>query len=241
MDKNVKLQCGRYSLAQIAAWMNVSANAIYHNKDKYLEKLKEYAVFHTDKTKIVITEVLQEEFVADAERDLAMYLQEAKSANENICTLKSMAKKLHAAGYCANIKEDSLARRLSKAGEKGFGKTRSYKNADAAGGLYGHRQYVWAVKLDENQNRFRHLTAKERELFEKYVDKYNKSQLNDFDSISDFMLLFEAFRDGEIDAKEFQDTVVNISNYKDFYSALSEFMREAGVIVVRATEHEINF
>ena len=130
-----------------------------------------------------------------------------------------------------DISEDTLYRRMSKAGDRTFGKTIE-KNSR---GTHGDRHYVWAIRVDK-YNHYRKMTEEERVIYKQLLKEYcidEKTQ----EKIEQDALVLDAFKNHEITAQEYAEYKLYSCNF--FTEVISKFKEQTGYLLVRTTKHEL--
>lgn len=122
---------------------------------------------------------------------------------------------------------------MRKAGVTGFGITAE----ELSKGLYGSRNYLWAIKLTEGPKPYRYMTLAETERFRGYIKEIFESKV---EVVEKMALLDKEFAVTNMTKEEYLNHKDRIAFKETFSSVLYKFKQETGLILVRATEHEIN-
>jgi hypothetical protein len=131
--------------------MNISYGTFRNNSSKKFEILECYCDFERQRGGALIKEVFIEEYKGDiAKNDIKNYLEEIRSIPTGLSCVAGMARKfIEEKEEYYSVKQSTLEYRLGKAGKVAFGKTLTRVPDEEPvfeGGVYGQREYVWAVK-----------------------------------------------------------------------------------------------
>ena len=227
------LRYGKVNYTELAEWFGVSRGGLSNNKSKYLNLLKEYADYEIQNNKVFITKIKQEEYIPNFEKDMAVYFREVKAANEYLASVSGIAEKLFVDSDqdYAKLKLNSVRYRMTKAGNLAFVKTADENSS----GKYGSRNYVWAIKLTDRPNHYRHLTIEENNQFDQILSTVYHA---DADKIKQAALYLDALKNGDMDKDEYC-TRIEALDCNGFYEDMRLFKEKTGYQIVRATEHEI--
>lgn len=223
-----ELKVGRMTVLELAEWFGVQRGTVSKNKQKYLEKLKDYCSFDDlGKKGIDIKEIYFPVRMKNVSiRDLKLYKELVESQPEQITSVAAMVEELKEKG----MKDSTLTYRLSKAGEIGFGKT---KEKDSEG-LYGERNYVWAIKL-KGKVHYRRLNAEEDAIFNELISAVYASNPQ---KVKDAVLLEEDFKNSDMSKEEYFRRK-ELLGLNVFSGVLSKFKERTGLTLAKATKHEL--
>lgn len=230
--KILSLKLGYMSRKELAAWFGIKDKTYENYRVTYLKKLEDFAKFTIVRGGVKIEEIYIAEYVKNLDNDVEVYLKEVKEANENITSVTGMSEKLCETEEYANIPVRTMRDRMTRAGKKAFGITAE----EGSRGIYGSREYLWAIK-EEGLNAYRRLTAAEEEVFDKLLVNYYSSEP---EKIKKAALLEETFRKSKEMTKEEYFREKERLNVNLFYDVIQQFKAETGLQVVRATVHEID-
>ena len=126
--------------------------------------MEDFAEFEETYGGVLIKEI----YIAKYDKELNvkmdnLYLEEIKQCDGGLSTVTGMARKYSKE---TNLTERQLGYRLTKSGNKLFGKYE--KGSSIATGTKGCRQYLWAVKVNDD-NVYRLLTEEERVRFDELI------------------------------------------------------------------------
>ena len=192
------LQLGVMTNQELADWFQVKHKTFVDGRKGYLQKLQPFAEFQIIRGGVLITKVNIEEYVKNLNDDVNVYLEAVKQAPDNIASIKGISQTLEGQPGFEDISIRTIEGRMSRAGEKAFGVTVEKESR----GIYGSREYIWAVKLYDRPNHYRELTEEEDTLFEKLIE-----EMYDVDArkIKVSMLLDEEFFNTEMTKEEYKE------------------------------------
>lgn len=209
--------------------MGISYNSYKNYITKRLDYLKNFAVFEKVYGGIDIKEIIIPYYIKNISIEDKYYVDAIRETKNGLATIAGIVRKLKRdKPEFKDIPEETLYKRMAKAGDRAFGKT-----ADSSSkGAYGTRHYIWAIKVDD-YNYYRFMTEEEEAVYKKIRDKYCKDKA---EIIEKEALLKDAYKNKEISAQEYADKSLEI----DFFNCvLVEFLAETGLKLVRTTEHEL--
>lgn len=224
-----ELRLGKMTSKEIAEWMGISYNSYKNYITKRLEYLKNFAVFEKVYGGVEIKEIIIPYYIKNISIEDKYYVDAIKETKNGLATIAGIVRKLKRdKPEFKDIPEETLYRRMAKAGDRAFGKT-----ADSTSkGTHGTRHYIWAIKVDD-YNYYRHMTPEEEKIYKEIRDKYCKDRA---EIIEKEALLKDAYKKKEISAQEYADKSLEM----DFFNCvLVEFVEETGLKLVRTTEHEL--
>ena len=209
--------------------MGISYNSYKNYITKRLDYLKNFAVFEKVYGGVDIKEIIIPYYIKNISIEDKYYVDAIRETKNGLATIAGIVRKLKRdKPEFKDIPEETLYKRMAKAGDRAFGKT-----ADSSSkGAYGTRHYIWAIKVDD-YNYYRFMTEEEEAIYKKIRDKYCKDKA---EIIEKEALLKDAYKNKEISAQEYADKSLEI----DFFDCvLVEFVAETGLKLVRTTEHEL--
>lgn len=59
-EEKIALTIGKKSIIEISDWFGINRSTFSRSKERYLQELEDFAIFHLEGKKVVIDEVLQE-------------------------------------------------------------------------------------------------------------------------------------------------------------------------------------
>lgn len=124
---------------------------------------------------------------------------------------------------------------MTKAGVTGYGIT---KERDSRG-IYGTRNYQWSIKLDKvkpDQKPYRDLTEEEQLIFNKYTSVIFGERP---DVVQNLKLLDEEFKTTDMTKEEYLKHEARLAFDGTFMDVIFAFREETGLMIVRATDHNI--
>ena len=224
-----ELRLGKMTTQEIAEWMGISYSTFRKNSSQRLEYLKNFAVFTKTRGFVDIEEIIIPYYIKNISIEDKYYVDAIRETKNGLATIAGIVRKLKRdKPEFKDIPEETLYKRMAKAGDRAFGKT-----ADSTSkGTHGTRHYIWAIKVDD-YNYYRFMTEEEETVYKKIRDKYCKDKA---EIIEKEALLKDAYKKKEISAQEYADKSLEM----DFFNCvLVEFLAETGLKLVRTTEHEL--
>lgn len=215
--------------------MNISYNTYRNHSAKYLDILKYYCDFERVYGGVNITEVYISTYDKKLNlKDQQLYLDEIKRCvkeQDGLATLSGMSRRFIQEHKVESCKEKALSRRMSKAGESLFGKTKDL----CSKGPEGSREYVWAIKVND-YDEYRSMTEEEEKLFNDIIASY---YMTEPEKVKKRALLDEKYRHSEDMSKEDYFTEVEKLGLNLFNECIGFFATQTGEIVTRCTKHEL--
>lgn len=227
-----QLRLGSMSYAELAEWFGIKPNTLAHTKEKRLKELESFCIFEDFPYKgVEIKEIFQSTYVKNKWlEDVKLYKELIEKQPEHLASISAMTKEVQKQTEFENLSERAIMARLSKAGEIGFGITKE----EGSHGQYGSREYVWAIKLD-GPIYYRYFSAEEKKLFDDLtVGLYSANP----EKIQKLALLDQSLRDGEMTSKEYIEKREALGVLV-FSEVLYKFKEKTGLVVARATKHQI--
>lgn len=224
-----ELRLGKMTSKEIAEWMGISYNSYKNYITKRLEYLTNFAVFEKVYGGVDIKEIIIPYYIKNISIEDKYYVDAIKETKNGLATIAGIVRKLKRdKPEFKDISEETLYRRMAKAGDRTFGKTVD----STSKGTHGTRHYIWAIKVDD-YNYYRHMTQEEETVYKEIRNKYCKDKA---EIIEKEALLKDAYKKKEISAQEYADKSLEM----DFFNCvLVEFVEETGLKLVRTTEHEL--
>lgn len=228
----ITLRLGKMSSREIAEWMGITYGTYKNSSQKRLEYLKNFAKFTPCYGGVMIEEIYLDTFVKDVSEDDKVYVNEIKQCNEGLSSVAGMIRKLKLENKeYKDISEDTLYKRMSKAGNRTFGKTIKKDSK----GTYGNRHYVWAVRVDK-YNHYRKMTEKEKIIYQQLLSEYCDDKKTQ-EQVEQDALVLDAFKNHEITAEEYAEYKLYSCNF--FTEVVGKFKAQTGYLLVRTTKHEL--
>lgn len=228
----MKLELGLMKNAELAAWFNITEKTYTNARKAYLEKLQSFAEFTIVRGGVIINRILIDAYVKNLDDDVKLYLQQVQQAEDNITSLAGMSEALCATEEFAQISLETMRGRLRRAGTKAFGETA----VENARGIYGSREYVWAIKLYDRPNHYRYMTFAEETRFDTILSMFYSTSP---ERIKKAAALEEAFKNSGMSKEEYFQAKERL-NLNVFYDVIAQFKLETGLQVVHATAHDID-
>lgn len=229
----ITLRLGKMSSKEIAEWMGIAYGTYKNSSHKRLEYLKNFAKFTPCYGGVMIEEIYLDTFVKDISEDDKVYVDEIKNCNEGLSTVAGMIRKLKLKNEeYKDISEDTLYRRMSKAGDRAFGRTIEQDSK----GTCGSRHYVWAVRIDK-YNHYRRMTEEEKVVYKQLLNEYCDDEKTQ-EQIEKDALVLDAFKNHEITAEEYAEYKLYSCNF--FTEVVGKFKSRTGFLLVRTTKHELD-
>ena len=228
----ITLRLGKMSSKEIAEWMGITYGTYKNSSQKRLEYLKNFAKFTPCYGGVIIEEIYLDTFVKDVSEDDKVYVNEIKQCNEGLSSVAGMIRKLKLENKeYKDISEDTLYRRMSKAGNRTFGKTIEKDSK----GTHGNRHYVWAIRVDK-YNHYRRMTEAEKVIYQQLLSEYCDDKKTQ-EQVEQDALVLDAFKNHEITAQEYAEYKLYSCNF--FTEVAGKFKEQTGYLLVRTTKHEL--
>lgn len=227
------LQLGFMSGSDLAKWFGIKYKTYTDSRLLYLAKLESFAKFNIVRGGVNIEEVYIEEYVKNLTDDVKVYLEEVKKAPDHLASITGISKSLYGQPGFEGISIRTIEGRMAKAGKQAFGITAE----EDSYGIYGSREYVWAIKLYDKVNHYRFLTPEEDQIFTELLQNLF---MDEPERVKKMFLLEEAFRHSKDMTKEeyfAQKEALNLNVFKD---VIAQFRERTGEQLVHATAHEID-
>lgn len=229
----ITLRLGKMSSKEIAEWMGITYGTYKNSSQKRLEYLKNFAKFTPCYGGVMIEEIYLDTFVKNISEDDKVYVNEIKQCNEGLSTVAGMIRKLKLKNEeYKDISEDTLYKRMSKAGDRTFGRTVEQDSK----GTCGSRHYVWAVRVDK-YNYYRRMTEEEEIIYKQLLNEYCDDEKTQ-EQIEKDALVLDAFKNHEITAEEYAEYKLYSCNF--FTEVVGKFKSRTGFLLVRTTKHELD-
>jgi hypothetical protein len=163
----MKLQLGKMSSKDIAAWFGLSYSSLKNRSAKFYGILADYCNYEKVHGGVIISEIYMDEYDKKLNlKDKQKYLeeiQECVKTQDGLSTISGMVRKFNNEGYEFSSQKTG-ERRMRKAGEVLFGTTKDLISHGEA----GTREYVWGIKLTDF-NKYRLMTEEEEKLFDSII------------------------------------------------------------------------
>lgn len=228
----MKLELGLMKNTQIAAWFGVTEKTYTNARKKYLEKLLPFAKYKEVRGGIVIEEIFIDTYIKNLDDDVKVYLQQVQAAEDHLTSITGMSEVLCATSEFSMIPFRTMEGRMRRAGKKAFGET----SVEGARGLYGCREFTWAIKLYDRPNHYRYMTKEEESRFDAIVSGFYSTEP---ERVKKAALLEEAFKTSDMTKEQYFQEKERL-NLSIFYDVIVQFKIETGLQVVHATAHDID-
>lgn len=225
-----ELHLGIMSIAELAEWFGVKSNSFSHNKLKKFKELEDFCQFEDlGRRGVNITEIFIPIY-SKLSKDVEVYKKMIEKQPNKLASIAAITKELKNTKEYNSLSEKAIEYRMTKAGKVGFGITKE----EGSKGIYGSREYVWAIKLS-GPIYYRYLTDEEQKIFDELtVNLYSSNP----EKVQKAALLDESLKKGEMTVEEWaekkDDLGVNV-----FSEVLYSFREKTGFTIVRATRHQV--
>ena len=241
----------KVSSSELADWFGIAYSTYRSQKKKRLEELKGFCDYEEVYGGVIIKEVYFDEYykyqddenrVLKVINDKYFNMDGQGTAYDELNSISGIAKvlqKQYPKDY-GNKAFRVIERRVSRVMKKCFGVI-TKENPLAQGGI-GVREYVWAVKL-EGDNNYRYKTREEDELFKEIIKAAYAE--NAKERIEEEELLKDAMRERislgeEVSFADYENARRRGKYYVDFKSEVLDVFREkTSYLLVRATRYEV--
>lgn len=241
----------KVSSLELADWFGIAYGTYRRQKKKRLEELKDFCDYDEVYGGVIIKEVYFDEYYKyqDDENRVLKVINDKYfntdgqgTAYDELNSISGIAKvlqKQYPKDY-GNKTFGTIERRVSRVTKKCFGVI-TKENPLAQGGI-GVREYVWAVKL-EGDNNYRYKTREEDELFKEIIKAAYAE--NAKERIEEEELLKDAMRERislgeEVSFADYENARRRGKYYVDFKSEVLDVFREkTSCLLVRATRYEV--
>lgn len=225
-----ELYLGIVPLSELADWFNIKPKSLTNSKVKKLKELEDFCAFEDlGRRGVKITEIYLPVYTK-LMKDVEVYKQMVEKQPEHLTSISAMTKELKKTKEYNDLSEKAIEYRMAKAGTVGFGITKEENSR----GVYGSREYIWAIKL-EGPVYYRYFSEEEKQLFDELtVGLYSSNP----DKIQKAALLDESLKKGEMTTEEWSEKK-DALGLNVFSEVLYKFREKTGLIVVRATKHQI--
>ena len=241
----------KVSSSELADWFGIAYSTYRSQKKKRLEELKGFCDYEEVYGGVIIKEVYFDEYYKyqDDENRVLKVINDkyfntdgqgiAYDELNSISGIAKVLQKQYPKDY-GNKAFRVIERRVSRVMKKCFGVI-TKENPLAQGGI-GVREYVWAVKL-EGDNNYRYKTREEDELFKEIIKAAYAE--NAKERIEEEELLKDAMRERislgeEVSFADYENARRRGKYYVDFKSEVLDVFREkTSYLLVRATRYEV--
>lgn len=227
----MQLHLGRMKGAELAEWFGIGLKSYQNARKAYLAKLEDFCEFQEGRGCVDILAIYYPEYIKNLDGDAKLYLTIVKQSQDQLCSISGIAELLREEFKDCSL--DGLIKRMRKAGIKAFGVT---KEEDSRG-MYGSREYVWAIKLYDAPNHYRYMTPEEEARFDEIISGFYTTQP---ERVKKAALLEQSFKEDNTMTKEEYFKKKEALNLNVFYDVIKLFKKETGLQVVHATAHEID-
>lgn len=229
----MQLKLGLMKNAELAQWFGISPKTYENSRKAYLTKLEPFAKFTIVRGGVMIESILIDTYIKNMDDDVKLYLKEVKKAEDHITSLSGMSELLCSTEEFAHVSVATMKGRMRRAGEVAFGITIDPESR----GLYGSREYVWAIKLYDRPNHYRTFTTTEKQLFDELTEGFYSTNAERAQKAA---LLEAVYRDSDVMTKEEYFRQKQNLNLDTFSEVIWLFKKRTGLQVVHATDHEID-
>ena len=229
----MQLKLGLMKNAELAQWFNITPKTYENARKSYLTKLELFAHFTIVRGGVVIEKIIIDTYIKNMDDDVKLYLAEVKKAEDHITSLSGMSELLCSTKEFADVPVATMRGRMRRAGEVAFGITVDPESR----GIYGSREYVWAIKLYDKPNHYRNFTTVEKQLFDELTESFYSTNI---ERIQKAALLEAAYRDSDAMTKEEYFKQKENLNLETFSEVIWLFKQRTGLQVVHATDHDID-
>lgn len=241
----------KVSSSELADWFDIAYGTYRNQRKKKLEELKDFCDYDEVYGGVIIKEVYFDEYYKyqDDENRVLKVINDkyfnvdgqgtAYDELNSISGIAQVLQKQYPKDY-GNKTFDTIERRVSRVMKKCFGII-TKENPLAQGGI-GVREYVWAVKL-EGDNNYRYKTREEDELFKEIIKAAYAE--NAKERIEEEELLKDAMRERislgeEVSFADYENARRRGKYYVDFKSEVLDVFREkTSCLLVRVTRYEV--
>lgn len=232
--KMKQLQLGKIPSKELADWFGYSYSTYRKKKPELVKQLSKYCKYEEIYGGIIVKEIYVEEYVGDLELDIQEYLNQVRKYPLN--SISNIAEEISKLPRYEKLSDRQRKRRMTAAGKLGFGET---KERDSRG-IYGTRKYQWSIKLDKpaaNGKPYRDLTAEEQQIFNEYTTAvFGKNP----EVIQNLKLLDDKFKHTDMTKEEYLNHEARLAFDGTFQDVIFKFREETGLIIVRATDHDLD-
>lgn len=241
----------KVSSSELADWFGIAYSTYRSQKKKRLEELKGFCDYDEVYGGVIIKEVYFDEYykyqddenrVLKVINDKYFNMDGQGTAYDELNSISGIAKVLQKQ-YPKDYDNKTfrvIEKRVSRVMKKCFGVI-TKENPLAQGGI-GVREYVWAVKL-EGDNNYRYKTREEDELFKEIIKAAYAE--NAKERIEEEELLKDAMRERislgeEVSFADYENARRRGKYYVDFKSEVLDVFREkTSCLLVRVTRYEV--
>ena len=241
----------KVSSSELADWFGIAYGTYRNQRKKKLEELKDFCDYEEVYGGVIIKEVYFDEYYKyqDDENRVLKVINDkyfnvdgqgiAYDELNSISGIAQVLQKQYPKDYGNKI-FGTIERRVSRVMKKCFGVI-TKENPLAQGGI-GVREYVWAVKL-EGDNNYRYKTREEDELFKEIIKAAYAE--NAKERIEEEELLKDAMRERislgeEVSFADYENARRRGKYYVDFKSEVLDVFREkTSCLLVRVTRYEV--
>lgn len=241
----------KVSSSELADWFDIAYGTYRNQRKKKLEELKDFCDYDEVYGGVIIKEVYFDEYYKyqDDENRVLKVINDkyfnvdgqgtAYDELNSISGIAQVLQKQYPKDY-GNKTFGTIERRVSRVMKKCFGVI-TKENPLAQGGI-GVREYVWAVKL-EGDNNYRYKTREEDELFKEIIKAAYAE--NAKERIEEEELLKDAMRERislgeEVSFADYENARRRGKYYVNFKSEVLDVFREkTSCLLVRVTRYEV--
>lgn len=220
-----KLRLGKMSGQEIAEWLGILYSTYKRSPKKYLQRLEDYCEYEQVRGGAIIKTIYVEEYDKNLRTNNdKLYLQELKRC-DNLASVSGMAKRYEKSPYMLRKTRDRL-----------FGEEpTNIDTSSHAKGIIGSREFVWAIKL-EGEDNYRYLTKEEDELFNSLISQVYGAA--DPELIRQKELILKTCVKKGMSAAEYE-RIITVQGCNFFTQVIDKFKTLTGRMIVHATRHEL--
>lgn len=225
----MQLTVGKILNKDLAEWMGVTANTFNKSKDKYLEELKLFAVYHLEGKKVVIDEVLNPVYSKQGSKNYQLVKKEVDKvwSKDGLDSCSRVGLRI----------EDKLKGSVELSHNTIYNYTRQsrdelYGKPFQEAGKLGSCKYLWCKKEGEGiDTEYRLLNEEEEEIKQNLIKKY-------FGDATEKQIIVQGMVElGEIKKEEAWDVLQELTGMhgNNFMAFLNELQVKIGCQVIRGT------
>lgn len=206
----MELKLGKMTGQEIAEWFKISYNTYKKsakNRQKYLERLKDYCSFEQIRGGIIVKEIYIFKYNKNLRAEQTKTFLFALKEHNNIISLSGLEEEKDISYYHSRKVRDKL-----------FGKEPININP-ASRGTIGYREIIWAIKLGTNT--YRKMTQEEDALFDALIKQEYIGKMTPEAVKAQQLILDYCVKEG-MTAEEYQNLLTE-RNYNFFNDVIVKF------------------
>lgn len=232
--QKIELTVGKKKIRDIAEWRGIKINTFSHNREKYLNELKSFAVFHEEGKGIIIIDEVLEPIYTKAKSELYQKVSKEVPKRWHFNqpeTCKRVADEIYDSQMeKLGLSEDDMPWSRGTVNQYVLAdKKERYGKTGQAPGRQGYCHYCWGIP--DKEKGYRYLTEEEEEIKNDIFIKY-------YNGISEDMVFTAmAFKDKELNRKEFVESVNGLTERisKVYHHYSKAFKDKTGFQLIRCT------